>query len=305
MERAGSHSSCRTCGTPGGQIPAFCPKCRSPHIGPRRTGTAALGFQLRREFPDTSILRADRETLPRIRHGFARRVLSTPGSIVLGSERAFAVLGGGTFDRAIIASADRMLENTRFDASERFAVLVYRLAWYVKPNADILLQTAYPRLPVVRALTESTMKEWIAAELADREQLRYPPHTSLLHLTQVFPTATAATRAAESLVAKLSARSSGLQIGFRTAGTPPGVPRGFAPRIRRAGIPNKSLRDLAGYQRVDPPRIRADILLRGHIPDISRARSELPTGAWDYDPLIPLSAVSEHGPHEPALSART
>ncbi len=312
-ERAGSRSSCRTCGTGGGQIPAFCPICRSPHIGPRRTGTAALGFQLRREFPDASILRADRETLPRTRHGFARRISSTGGSIMLGSERAFAVLSGRTFDRAIIASADRMLEDARFDASERFAVLVYRLAWYVKPTADILLQTAYPHLPVVRALTESTMEKWITEELADREQLRYPPHTGLLHLTQAFPTATAAKRAAEKLVTELSARSSGLQIGFRTAGTPlrapvrfaarvlrgapPEVPRGFSSKIRGAGVPNESLRDSAGFPRGAPPRIRADILLRGHIPDISRARSGLPTQAWDYDPLIPLSEISEHGPH--------
>lgn len=268
LERSGSLLRCRVCGVPAGRAPQFCPQCKSPHIGPRRIGTATLAGQLQQAFPSTPVLRADRETLPRGRPGTAPRL--PKGSIVLGTERAFAALAQTTFDQIVVLDADRVLEGAAYDAAERFALLVTRLKHAGKPGSSMLLQTTHPHLSVVRAIAGAELGAWIAEELSDRELLGYPPFAALLHLQKSIPASPRAARAgaesvrasaartAKQLVEKLRIRHRGLAIGYRIVGT--------------------------------SPLARVEILLRGSLANLHDVLLDIPPG-WETDPQVPLSML--------------
>ncbi len=255
LERRGAGLHCRSCGTSAGPVPAFCPKCRSPHFGPRRVGTAALAQQLQHAFPRVAVHRMDRETLPK-----ARRATSSPApvfGIVIGSERAFADASAASFDAVIVVEADRLLEDGSFDASERFAVAVARLRRLAKALGTLHLQTAHPNLPVVRACATPTYP-WIAEELNLRKTLGYPPFVAILRAQKTVRSPALGERAARHLVSRVASDGPGIKTGYRVLGA--------------------------------PPHVRADVLIRGPLPALQRALRSIGQG-WSSEPIVPLSTL--------------
>ncbi|TSC73109.1 MAG: primosomal protein N' (replication factor Y) (superfamily II helicase) [Parcubacteria group bacterium Gr01-1014_38] len=266
LERIRSQLGCSVCGAIRGPVLRFCPRCNSPHFTPRRIGTASIVEILRHAVPDTPILRADRQTVPRVRPGKLLSVVeqaepasrsTSPGSqIVVGTERAFAALGGTTFDQVIVLDADRLLESPVFDAAERMVVTIARLAQFSRRQQPLLFSTTHGRLSVVRAL-ETNLQSWVETELSERQFLGYPPWTALVRLERDFSSAAHATRAARALLQYL---------------------RSVPASVR------------SGFQIVERPRPRAEIILRGPLSALSTALKEIP-GGWETDPIVPVSSL--------------
>lgn len=258
LERAGSQLRCQSCGAAHGPLPHFCPRCRSPHLTARSVGTAQLEQDLRAAIRDATIVRADRETLPRKKTGETN---SLPrGNVILASERGFAVLQPQSVDRIVVLDADRILEDGQFDAADRWVALIARLASFQKTgtSAPLVIQTTHPHLGVVRLLSEDRLADWEAAELADREQLGYPPFTALLTLERAFETRERARAATQSVAETFQASSAPLRIGYRVLGT--------------------------------ARTLRGEILLRGPLASLQHALARLPPG-WKTDAHVPLSLL--------------
>lgn len=262
LEREHASLRCRTCGDVAGPVPHFCPQCRSPHIAARRFGTAFLERELTHVLGAVPTDRADRQTLPRTRPGELPR--PPAARIVIGTERAFAALTPETFHQVVVIAADRILEGLRFDAEERFAILLSRLASLARPGAPLLLQTTHPHLPVVRALALGNFGAWAEAELRDRRMLGYPPFLALLRIERPFPSSAKATRASERFLPRARSSTARLSTGFRLR--------------MESGVPTERR------------RVVADLLLRGPLPALYRVLTSLPAG-WSADPYVPLSLL--------------
>lgn len=256
LERRGAGLRCRSCDAAAGPVQAFCPRCRSPHFGPRRTGTAALAQQLQRAFPRVAVRRMDRETLPRVRRTVSPSA-PTRG-MVIGSERAFADTSDASFDAVMVIEADRLLEDGSFNASERFALLVARLGQLAKPQGVRLLQTAHPNLPVVRAAALTTFDPWITEELNLRKTLGYPPFAALLRAQKPARSLALGEAAARHLVSRIASDGQGTKAGYRVFGA--------------------------------VPHVRADVLIRGPLHALQRALRSISQG-WSSEPIVPLSAL--------------
>lgn len=259
LEREGRTLRCRSCGDPQGPVPHFCPRCRSPHVGARRVGTARIVDDLQAALPGTHIIRVDRETLPRTRAGETPPLLGR--SVIVGTERAFAAIGTRYFDRIVVISADRLLEEPRYDAAEQWVTLLARLSLRqaAESRVPLVVQTTHAGLAVVRALREGTILRWAEEELADRAHLSYPPCAALLALARRFRTRAHAARAAARLRERLPESAGLLRVGFRVAGT--------------------------------AQQPRAEVLLRGSLPALRAVARRLP-GGWRTDPHLPLSLLA-------------
>ncbi|MDP3685790.1 MAG: hypothetical protein Q8R32_03085 [bacterium] len=268
LERARSQLRCQTCGAIHGPVLRFCPRCKSPHLAPRRIGTTSLVEDLRRALPDTPVLQTDRETVPRTRIGKpAASIAGDAGRrIVVGTERAFAVMQGGSFDRVIVLDADRLLDSSAFDAAERMVVIIARLTQLGRQQ-PLLLATTHPQLSLMRAL-ETNLQTWMDEELADRQLLGYPPWTALVRLERAFPSRARATQTAQTLLQHL--RSGHVSI------------RG-------------------GFQIKERPKIRAEVILRGPLSALSTALRKIP-GGWATDPILPVSLLLSRGQEKPSSS---
>lgn len=268
LERVRSQLRCRTCDAARGPVLRFCPRCQSPHLVPRHIGTASITETLRHAVPDATILQADRHTLPRTQRGTRAlprtRTEAFPFSltpkrhILVGTERAFSVLGTGhLFDLVIVLDADRLLEAPSFDAAERLVATVARLAQHRRNAEPLLLATTHNHQSVIRAL-ETDLRSWIDAELADRQLLAYPPAAALIRLERIAPSVGRARESARKLLARL---------------------RSSAPDIR------------SGFRIIERPQPHAEILLRGSLKDLSAALQIIPAG-WNMDPLVPVSLLT-------------
>lgn len=254
-ERSRGRLRCRQCGTTAGDVPRFCPRCRSPHIGPRRVGTASIAETLRHMFPDVPVLRFDRETQ---RQKNPRPSPSPAPSITVGTERVFALLPRRTVDRVVVLSADRILEDLSFDAAERFVQTIGRLRGLQRGSEAVLLQTTHPHLTVVQALASGTLHSWITEELADRQDLVYPPFAGVVRLERAFTSRPAAAHAVHRARADIMGRTPECQVGSRI---------------------------------VQGTKVRAELLLHGSLGTLRAAARGLPA-SWSADPHIPVSLLS-------------
>lgn len=261
LERAGGSLKCRSCGAAAGPVPHFCPLCRSPHLSARRVGTGKLEFELRRHFPEMEIARADRETVPR----FVKEERRFSAALVLGTERAFAVLPPASVDRVLVVSADRILEEPRFDADERFLLILHRLALLQRTSSPVVLQTLHPHARVVKAVGESRVAHWLEEELSDRDRLLYPPVAALLKAERLFPSEARALKSLRDLAARFA------------RGRLPDVRTGI--RVRRAPLAAR-----ARYATV------GELLLRGPLSALHAALQDIPSG-WSTDPIVPVTEL--------------
>jgi len=253
LQRSTGHLVCRECRSVAGPVRSFCPRCGSPRVHPRRVGTGALEEVLRKTFPNASVLRLDRESVPRSLQEI--RTGDTP-TLVVGTERAFAVLPERIFALSVVVDGDALLTSPAFDTAETALRLITRVAALTDPPHErtLTIQTTMPDFPLFRALAEGHIDAWIAAELGDRRTLRFPPYAAMLHCTRQFSEFSRAEKDTASLVQQFRKRGH-LRVGWRI----PRETRGF----------------------------RGDIIARGSRDALWKVLPALPR-SWTVDPLIPL-----------------
>jgi primosomal protein N' (replication factor Y) len=192
-------------------LPERCGRCGGP-VKPVGQGTERVEATLQELFPETALLRLDRDTasdpaeldsiLGRIRRGEARILVGTQ-MITKGHHFPGVLL-------VVVLNADQGLFSTDFRASERLAQTIVQVAGRAgreQTQGEVLIQTEFPEHPLLQALLTGGYDAFAASALSERESARWPPFARLALLR-------ASSLERETAVRFLSAaRSAAPQVG--------------------------------------------------------------------------------------------
>jgi primosomal protein N' (replication factor Y) len=162
-------------------VPAACPACGSTELKPQGQGTERLEEALVAQFPQTPVLRIDRETT-RHRDAFETLLdnLQTDASAILVGTQMLAK-GHDLPNLTLVAivGVDEGLLSIDFRAGERLAQLVVQVAGRAgrahKPGR-VLLQTHHPDHLLLRSLLAQGYGFAAKQLLAERKQAGLPPY---------------------------------------------------------------------------------------------------------------------------------
>jgi primosomal protein N' (replication factor Y) len=182
---------CHHCGAER-PVPAQCPDCGSLDLRPVGQGTERVEQALKQLFPDTGVVRIDRDSTRRkgAMDALLAEVHSGEGRILIGTQM---LAKGHHFPNVTlvgILDADQGLFSADFRAGERMAQLIVQVAGRAgradKPGT-VLIQTHVPDHPLLRLLVEKDYAHFARAALKEREEAQLPPfaHLTLLRAEAV------------------------------------------------------------------------------------------------------------------------
>lgn len=175
---------CHLCGY-SAKYPDRCPVCQSNLFLYRGIGTEKIEEELRRRIPDVPVLRMDldstrkqgsfREIYTKFKSGAAKILLGTQ-MISKGFDFPDVALVG-------IITADTSLELPDFRARERTFQLLTQVsgrAGRLNFPGKVLLQTLYPTDTTMLMASEHDFKSFFKSEIAERDDLQFPPFSHLI-----------------------------------------------------------------------------------------------------------------------------
>ncbi|MGQ3889192.1 primosomal protein N' [Legionella sp. CNM-1927-20] len=171
---------CHHCGL-SQAIPATCKQCENSELIPIGTGTQRLYDYLATVFPETKILRIDRDEIRKKNELEARLEL-------INNEQAQLLVGtqmlakGHHFPKltlVVVVDADFGFYNQDFRAIEQLGQLLTQVAGRAgraeKPG-QVLIQTHLPHHPLLNVLIQKGYEEFAKMLLTSREQAALPPY---------------------------------------------------------------------------------------------------------------------------------
>jgi len=166
-------------------IPSHCGKCGSGAFREFGVGTQRVEEEVRRLFPQARVLRMDSDTTTRVGdHARILHAFEREGDVLVGTQMIAKGLDYPQVTLVGVVAADIGLHRQDFRASERTFSLLVQVAGRsgrARPG-DVIVQTYAPQHPAIALAVAQDYESFAARELAEREALRYPPHTSLLYL---------------------------------------------------------------------------------------------------------------------------
>jgi len=177
---------CHHCGHRA-HLPATCPACGAAELKPQGQGTERLEQALAACFPQTPVLRIDRETTRR-RDAFERLLdglREDQPAILVGTQMLAKGHDLPNLTLVAIVGVDEGLHSVDFRAGERLAQLVVQVAGRAgraaKPGR-VLLQTHHPDHPLLRSLLAQGYAAAARELLTERRLAALPPyaHQALL-----------------------------------------------------------------------------------------------------------------------------
>jgi primosomal protein N' (replication factor Y) len=180
---------CHHCGHQR-RAPQICPRCAGTRIRHFGIGTQRVEDAVRETFPEARIARLDRDTTTtkdshaRIVTGFRQR----EADILIGTQM---VAKGFDFPHVTlvgIITADTALNLPDFRAAERTFQLLTQVAGRAGRGdtpGEVVLQTFAPEHFAVRAAAQHSYLQFYEEEIRAREELRYPPFSSLARIVAV------------------------------------------------------------------------------------------------------------------------
>jgi primosomal protein N' (replication factor Y) len=182
VHQARAELLCHHCGARRA-LPERCGRCGGS-VKPVGQGTERVEATLQELFPETALLRLDRDTasdpaeldsiLGRIRRGEARILVGTQ-MITKGHHFPGVLL-------VVVLNADQGLFSTDFRASERLAQTIVQVAGRAgreQTQGEVLIQTEFPEHPLLQALLAGGYDAFAASALSEREAARWPPFARL------------------------------------------------------------------------------------------------------------------------------
>jgi len=174
---------CHHCGSERRADPC-CPDCQSSELRPVGAGTERLEAVLKQQFPDTGIVRIDRDTTRRKGamqnlldsvHDGSKRILVGTQMLAKGHHFPDVTLVG-------IVDIDQGLFSADFRATERMAQLLVQVAGRAgraeKPG-QVLIQTHHPDHPLLQILLHEGYAAFAQAALEERRQTQLAPHSHM------------------------------------------------------------------------------------------------------------------------------
>jgi len=172
---------CHHCGIE--KIPEpTCPSCYQPTLRVLGYGTERLEENLESYFPDTTIIRIDRDTTRRKR-AFAthlERINSGEPCIIVGTQM---LAKGHDFSNLAfvgILDVDVGLLSLNFRATEHLAQLLIQVSGRAGRSDDkgeVSIQTRYPNHPIFNFIRSSHYAKYASTLLKEREKTQLPPYS--------------------------------------------------------------------------------------------------------------------------------
>ena len=155
--------SCHGCGFTR-DVPTKCPECAWPYLRSSGMGIDKLESEVHRYFPQarTAVLDKDTQALPR------------RADIVLATSAIFKFQAEFRADQVIMMDYDQGLYHADFRSAHRSLTTLLLLRSLAREK--LIIQTRMPDDPVIKAVRDNKIPEFVQSELATRRELNLPPH---------------------------------------------------------------------------------------------------------------------------------
>ncbi|MEO8486049.1 MAG: primosomal protein N', partial [Betaproteobacteria bacterium] len=186
VHRVPARLVCHHCGH-AERVPRACPNCGNVDLAERGFGTQRVEEALADALPGARVVRVDRDTT-RVRGAFDAmrvRIEEDAVDILVGTQM---LAKGHDFPRLTlvgVVGADHALYSADFRATERLGALLFQVAGRAGRAAlagEVIVQTAFARHAVYRALAADDWSAFAQALLDERRIAALPPHAHLVLL---------------------------------------------------------------------------------------------------------------------------
>ncbi|MFC6670228.1 replication restart helicase PriA [Marinobacterium aestuariivivens] len=193
LHRSPPHLHCHHCDHQR-PIPRRCPGCGSEEFKPQGAGTERTEGALQRLFPDTEVIRVDRDSTQR-RHAMQEimdRVHKGEPCILVGTQMLAKGHHFPAVTLVVILDADAGLFSADFRGMERTAQLILQVAGRAgraERPGRVLMQTHHADHPTLMRLVDEGYESFATRELALRRDSALPPfiHYALLRTEATKP----------------------------------------------------------------------------------------------------------------------
>jgi len=173
---------CHHCGYEH-KMPSQCPSCSSIDLRPRGYGTERTEKVLQELFPDTEIIRIDRDTTSRknAMHDLLSKVANNKAQILLGTQMLAKGHDFPNITLVAILDADQGLFGADLRSSERMAQLITQVAGRAgrgEKKGRVLIQTHHPDHPLLNVLIHQGYASFSQNALEERKLANLPPYSS-------------------------------------------------------------------------------------------------------------------------------
>lgn len=171
---------CHHCGL-GSMVPKQCKRCQSRELIPIGAGTQRIHDYLCSQFPETSVLRIDRDEVRKKRELDTRleQINRGDAQLIVGTQM---LAKGHHFPRltlVVILDVDAGFYNQDFRALERLGQLLTQVAGRAgradRPG-EVIIQTHLPHHPLLNLLVQQGYDPFATALLEARQQAALPPY---------------------------------------------------------------------------------------------------------------------------------
>jgi primosomal protein N' (replication factor Y) len=179
FHRGAAWLRCHQCGFQQ-RPPQSCPNCSSLALVPQGAGTERLEAALALAFPDTPLVRLDRDTTSK-KSSFAAAIeelLRGIPTLIVGTQMLAKGHHLPAVTLAVIVGVDEGLMSADFRASERLAQLIVQVAGRAgraERAGEVLLQTHLPEHPLLATLLRHGYGEYARQALLERADSGLPP----------------------------------------------------------------------------------------------------------------------------------
>jgi len=178
-DRRGRRLHCRVCGR-SREAPHVCSRCGAPRLAPLGAGTERIAATIRRI--TAAVWRFDSDVLPPGRDpAAALQSFRDRGGVLVATSLVLPHLAELRPTLVAVVAADRLLHRPEFRAAERALALLRTVG--IAARAQVLIETADPSHPALRATMAPSLRPFYTDEIALREGLGYPPFRSLVAIT--------------------------------------------------------------------------------------------------------------------------
>ena len=164
--------SCHHCGARR-NAETRCDTCNSWKLAPLGIGTDSITDEVQKLFPTANVFLLDKDHASTV--SAARTIIkdfqTSPNAVLVGTEMALTYLS--EIPCAAVVSLDSLFSIPDFVINERIFYLVNRLREITAEQ--FVMQTRNAREAVLRYASEGNILDFYRAEIAEREELRYPP----------------------------------------------------------------------------------------------------------------------------------
>ncbi len=160
-----------------------CKTCKSWRLTPLGIGIQLAEKEITEKFPDIKLFRLDSDsaTTPKKAKEIASSFMSSPGSILLGTEMALQYLEKDIENIAVL-SIDSLFALPDFRSGERIFNLLLRLS--SKATKNFIIQTRNSDDDIFQYIIKGNLLSFYRDEIKNRQEMEYPPFKTFIKITR-------------------------------------------------------------------------------------------------------------------------